>query len=75
VLDNTNGEVLMGGAMDEDDLFIEPPVVQVKTVNTRWCSQVSFGPFIPILAVDNSDEAIKLANGLVSTPLKLIVLT
>jgi beta-apo-4'-carotenal oxygenase len=47
VLDNTNGEVLMGGAMDEDDLFIEPPVVQVKTVNDSMVLAGKLWSFYP----------------------------
>ncbi|OQE43590.1 hypothetical protein PENCOP_c003G06781 [Penicillium coprophilum] len=71
MLDNTKGKILMGGTMDEKELFIEPTVVQVDSVDDSLCSQESFGPFIPILPVDNLDEAIRLANGVQSTPLGL----
>ncbi|KAJ5138493.1 uncharacterized protein N7515_003341 [Penicillium bovifimosum] len=71
MLDNTNGKILMGGTMDEKELFIEPTVVQVESVDDSLCTQESFGPFIPILAVENLDEAIALANGVQSTPLGL----
>ncbi|KAJ5544746.1 hypothetical protein N7461_007050 [Penicillium sp. DV-2018c] len=69
MLDNTGGKILMGGTMDEKELFIEPTVVQVESVDDSLCTQESFGPFIPILPVDNLDEAIALANGVQSTPL------
>ncbi|KAJ5230851.1 hypothetical protein N7489_011559 [Penicillium chrysogenum] len=71
MLDNTKGKILMGGTMDEKELFIEPTVVQVDSVDDSLCSQESFGPFIPILPVENLDEAISLANGVQSTPLGL----
>ncbi|KAJ5744364.1 Beta-apo-4'-carotenal oxygenase [Penicillium manginii] len=71
MLDNTKGKILMGGTMDEKELFIEPTVVQVESVDDSLCTQESFGPFIPILPVDNLDEAINLANGVQSTPLGL----
>jgi beta-apo-4'-carotenal oxygenase len=71
MLDNTKGKILMGGTMDEKELFIEPTVVQVESVDDSLCTSESFGPFIPILAVDNLDEAIQLANGVQSTPLGL----
>ncbi|KAJ5779615.1 hypothetical protein N7457_007335 [Penicillium paradoxum] len=71
MLDNTNGKILMGGTMDEKELFIEPTVVQVESVDDSMCTQESFGPFIPILAVENLDEAIQLANGVCDTPLGL----
>ncbi|KAL6251239.1 Hexadecenal dehydrogenase [Rhinocladiella similis] len=57
MLDNSRGKILLGGAMDAKERFIEPTV--------------SFGPFVPILAVEHLDEAIKLANGVQSTPLGL----
>jgi beta-apo-4'-carotenal oxygenase len=52
-------------------IYLSNQLFQVKTVNDSMCSKVSFGPFVPILAVDNLDEAIKLADGLMSTSLKL----
>ena len=69
MLDNSKGKIVMGGPMDEKDLYLEPTVVQVESVDDSLCTQESFGPFIPILAVDNVDEAISLANGVQSTPL------
>ena len=71
MLDNTKGKIMMGGTMDEKELFIEPTVVQVDSVDDSMCTQESFGPFIPILPVENLDEAIRLANGVQSTPLGL----
>ncbi|KAJ5098412.1 hypothetical protein N7532_005413 [Penicillium argentinense] len=71
MLENTHGKVVMGGMMDEEELFIEPTVVLVNSIDDSLCSQESFGPFIPILPVDSLDEAIELANGLMSTPLNL----
>lgn len=71
MLDNSKGKILMGGTMDEKERFIEPTVVQVESVDDSLCTQESFGPFIPILPVENLDEAINLANGVQSTPLGL----
>ncbi|KAJ5476589.1 Aldehyde dehydrogenaseN-terminal [Penicillium sp. IBT 31633x] len=71
MLDNTKGKIMMGGTMDEKELFIEPTVVLVDSVDDSLCTQESFGPFIPILAVENLDEAIQLANDVQSTPLGL----
>jgi acyl-CoA reductase-like NAD-dependent aldehyde dehydrogenase len=71
MLDGTKGKILMGGTMDEKELFIEPTVVQIESVEDSLCTQESFGPFIPILPVENLDEAIRLANGVQSTPLGL----
>ncbi|KAJ5086816.1 Beta-apo-4'-carotenal oxygenase [Penicillium alfredii] len=71
MIDNTKGKILMGGTMDEKERFIEPTLVQVESVDDSLCTQESFGPFIPILPVENLDEAISLANGVQSTPLGL----
>lgn len=71
MLDNSKGRILLGGTLDEEELFIEPTVVQVYSVEDSLCAEESFGPFIPILAVENLDEAISLANTVQSTPLGL----
>lgn len=71
MFENSKGKVLLGGSMDEKDLFIEPTVVQVDSVDDSLCSQESFGPFITIMPVEDLDEAINLANGVQSTPLGL----
>ncbi|KAJ5557140.1 hypothetical protein N7494_001055 [Penicillium frequentans] len=71
MLDNSKGEILLGGAMDEEELFIEPTIVLVTSIEDSLCTEESFGPFIPILSVENLDEAISLANGVQSTPLGL----
>lgn len=71
MLDNTKGQILMGGTMDEKTRFIEPTVVKVDSVDDSLCTSESFGPFIPILPVENLEEAIRLANGVQATPLGL----
>ncbi|KAJ5168083.1 Beta-apo-4'-carotenal oxygenase [Penicillium canariense] len=71
MLDNTKGKIVLGGSMDAKELFIEPTVVLVDSVEDSLCTQESFGPFIPILPVENLDEAINLANGVQNTPLGL----
>ena len=69
MLDSSNGKILIGGTMDESDLFIEPTVVQVNDMNDSLVKDESFGPLLPILPVANLDEAIKLANEVHDTPL------
>ncbi|KAL3477149.1 Aldehyde/histidinol dehydrogenase [Aspergillus californicus] len=71
MIDNSKGKILMGGTMDEKDLFIEPTLVQVESPDDSMLAQESFGPLIPILPVDNLDEAIIIANNIQSTPLGL----
>lgn len=69
MLDSSNGKILLGGTMDESDLFIEPTVVQVNDINDSLVSDESFGPLLPILPVTDLDEAIKIANEVHDTPL------
>ncbi|KAL4798740.1 Aldehyde/histidinol dehydrogenase [Aspergillus venezuelensis] len=71
MIDNTKGKILMGGTMDEKDLFIEPTLVQVESPDDSMLVQESFGPLIPILPVDDLDQAINIANSIQSTPLGL----
>ncbi|BCS27949.1 aldehyde dehydrogenase family protein [Aspergillus puulaauensis] len=71
MLDNSKGKILLGGELDGKELFIEPTVVQIDSVEDSLCMQESFGPFITILPVENLDEAINLANSVQSTPLGL----
>lgn len=69
MLDDSKGKILIGGTMDEADLFLEPTVVQVFDTKDSMLADESFGPLIPIYAVQDLDEAIKLANECHDTPL------
>lgn len=69
MLDSTSGKILLGGTMDADERFIEPTVVEVTDVNDSLLVEESFGPLIPLLGVDNLDEAISIANSIHATPL------
>ena len=69
MIDNTQGKILLGGTMDEKELFIEPTIVEVNSPDDSLLVQESFGPVIPLLAVDNAEEAVQIANGIQSTPL------
>ncbi len=55
--------------MDEEDKFLEPTLVQVDDVNDSLLVEESFGPLMPIMAVKDLDEAIRLANEIHDTPL------
>ncbi|KAL5041154.1 Aldehyde/histidinol dehydrogenase [Aspergillus fruticulosus] len=66
-----NGKILLGSTLNKKELFIEPTVNQVDSVEDSLCTQESIGPFIPILPVNNLDEAINLANSVQCIPLGL----
>jgi beta-apo-4'-carotenal oxygenase len=71
MLDNTSGKIVIGGTMDAEQLFIEPTVIEVSDPSDSLIKDESFGPLIPILPVNDLDEAIKIANSVHSTPLGL----
>ncbi|KAB8079247.1 Aldehyde/histidinol dehydrogenase [Aspergillus leporis] len=71
MIDNSKGKILMGGTMDEKERFIEPTLVLVDSPDDSMLVQESFGPLIPILPVENLEEAVNIANGIQATPLGL----
>lgn len=71
MLDNTRGRIVMGGEMDESELFIEPTVVLVDSVDDPMMQEESFGPIFSIYPVNSLDEALNVANLVHRTPLSL----
>ena len=69
MLDSTSGKIVAGGTMDADKLFIEPTLVEVGDVNDSLLVDESFGPLMPVLPVENLDQAISIANSIHATPL------
>ena len=69
MLDNTSGKIVIGGTMDAEERFIEPTVIEVSSPQDSLLVDESFGPLIPILPVDNLDQAISIANQIHETPL------
>jgi len=69
MLDNSKGKILIGGEMDEKEKFFEPTVIQVDSPNDSLLVDESFGPLIPILPVNDLDEAIRIANEVSDTSL------
>ena len=71
MVDDSQGKILMGGEMDESDRYIEPTMIQVDSLQDSLIVDESFGPLMPILPVDNLDDAIRIANEVHATPLGL----
>ena len=69
LIHNSKGTVLMGGRMDEADLFIEPTIIQVNEINDSLIANETFGPILTIYPVANLTEAIHIANQVHKTPL------
>lgn len=71
MLDESQGQILMGGDMDESDRYLEPTVVQISSPTDSLMLEESFGPLMPLLPVSNLDEAIRIANETHATPLAM----
>lgn len=71
LLDESQGQILMGGDMDESDRYIEPTVIQISSPTDSLMLEESFGPLMPLLPVSNLDEAIRIANETHATPLAM----
>jgi beta-apo-4'-carotenal oxygenase len=71
MLDNTKGRIVLGGTVDESDLFIEPTAVLVDDIEDSMMVEESFGPIFSIMAYNSLEEAIDIANKVDPTPLSL----
>ncbi|KAK5661654.1 hypothetical protein OQA88_9754 [Cercophora sp. LCS_1] len=71
MLDETKGKIVMGGQMDESELFIEPTAVLVNSTDDAMMKEESFGPIFAIYPVHSLDQALNVANSVHRTPLAL----
>ncbi|KAG0016577.1 Aldehyde dehydrogenase [Entomortierella chlamydospora] len=61
-LKNTQGEVVIGGDSQEDDLFIAPTLVlNVKPDDSLMQDEI-FGPILPIMVVDSMEDGVDYVN-------------
>jgi acyl-CoA reductase-like NAD-dependent aldehyde dehydrogenase len=58
----SKGKLVIGGEMDEKDLFIPPTVVVDLDDNEPLMVEEIFGPVLPIRTVKNIEEAVKFVN-------------
>lgn len=69
MLDSTNGKIVAGGMTNAEDRFIEPTVILITDPEDSLMLDESFGPLMPVMGVDNLDQAIYIANKTHETPL------
>ncbi|CAG7831632.1 unnamed protein product [Allacma fusca] len=60
LLEATKGKIVIGGEMDENDLWIEPTVVVNVDPEDSLMREEIFGPILPIIVVSSLDEAIRI---------------
>ncbi|TFY58656.1 hypothetical protein EVJ58_g6287 [Rhodofomes roseus] len=64
LLDNTKGEVVLGGNIDMETYFCEATIVKDVPLDDILMSEEIFGPILPIVPVKDVNEAIKVINSL-----------
>jgi len=69
MLDESKGNIVVGGESDEKELFIEPTIVKVTSLDDPILADEIFGPLLGLYAVDSVDEAIRITNQVSGTPL------
>lgn len=57
-----DGEIVVGGAHDVKDLFIEPTVLTGVSRESNIMAAEIFGPILPLVEVKNLDDAIAYVN-------------
>ncbi|WP_213574078.1 aldehyde dehydrogenase family protein [Rhodococcus sp. USK13] len=74
-LEATEGEIVLGGGIDESALSIEPTIVVEPSLDEPLMQEEIFGPILPIIGVDSlEDDAVHLVNSR-SKPLAVYVFT
>lgn len=71
MVDESKGKIVLGGEMDQADLFISPTAVLVDSTDDSMMAQESFGPIWSIMPFDTLAQAIDIANSVDPTPLSL----
>ncbi|KAK0733271.1 Aldehyde/histidinol dehydrogenase [Lasiosphaeria miniovina] len=71
MLDDTKGKIVMGGEVDEAELYIEPTAVLVNSTDDSMIKEESFGPIFALYPVNSLDEALNVAASVHRTPLSL----
>ena len=62
ILQQSEKKIVVGGRMDEDDLFIEPTIIADALETDAVMQDEIFGPILPFVHVENVDEAIAFVN-------------
>ncbi|KAK1373468.1 Aldehyde dehydrogenase [Heracleum sosnowskyi] len=54
--------IVYGGSLDEENLFIEPTILLDPPVDAAIMEEEIFGPFLPIITLDDIHESIEFIN-------------
>ncbi|KAF3922498.1 hypothetical protein AA313_de0209560 [Arthrobotrys entomopaga] len=75
MLDESSGEIKVGGNSDLKEKYIDLTLVKVKDENDSLMRDEIFGPLLPYLVIDDLDEGIEFINRVSDTPLALYPFT
>lgn len=73
MLSETEGKILVGGAMDETENFVEPTLVKVQSATDALLRDEIFGPVLALVTQENLDEAIETVREICDTPLAVYI--
>ncbi|KAI7893262.1 Aldehyde/histidinol dehydrogenase [Mucor mucedo] len=75
-IDNVDdSRIIVGGQTDKKDLYVAPTIVYpVASDETGLMQEEIFGPILPIVPVEDMDEAIRIVNSK-NTPLTIYIFT
>jgi aldehyde dehydrogenase (NAD+) len=62
LLDASKGTIVIGGEVDENRKYIAPTIVKDVAADDSLLSEEIFGPLLPIVPVEDVDEAIAFVN-------------
>ena len=62
MLDNTKGEVVLGGERDEDARYLAPTIVKDVKLDDSLLDGEIFGPVLPIIQVESHEDALEVMN-------------
>jgi len=59
-------DIVVGGKIDEDDLYIAPTIIRNIKMSTeqKLMQEEIFGPLLPIIAVNDFQDAIRFTNSM-----------
>lgn len=69
-----NGEIVVGGEIDENDLYVAPTIITGVKPNDLIMTEEIFGPILPIINVAHPGEAVEFINSR-EKPLALYLFT
>lgn len=71
---SNSGDIVMGAEHDEDSCYIAPTLVRNPVLDSPMMTDEIFGPLLPIIIVENIEEAIAFVNAR-PKPLSLYLFT